>query len=75
MGIYVDSYGQRLNLLFLSIFLMLLGYILLLFLYPLISMALIGISLTMFSTIIWATTCFLVSQNNLGMALGIMTSI
>jgi MFS family permease len=74
-GIYVDTYGQRLNLLFLSIFLMLVGYIQLLYFYPLVSMAFIGISLTIFSTVLWATTCFLVNYSCLGMALGIMTAL
>lgn len=74
-GIYVDTYGQRLNLLFLSIFLMFAGYVQLLYFYPLVSMAFIGISLTIFSTVLWATTCFLVNYNSLGMALGIMTAL
>jgi hypothetical protein len=38
-------------------------------------MALIGISLTIFSTVVWASSCFLVPQNSLGMALGIMTAL
>lgn len=42
---------------------------------PLVCMTLIGISLTIFSTVLWASTCFLVPYNNIGMALGIMMAL
>jgi hypothetical protein len=75
MGMYVDYYGNRINLLFLSIFLMMTGYVTLLYIYPLFCMSMIGISLTIFSTVLWASTCFLVRSNILGMAIGIMTAL
>lgn len=75
IGMFIDSYGQRLNILLVSIILMFGSYIQLLYIYPFLPMALIGISLTIFSTVVWASSCFLVSQNSLGMALGIMTAM
>ena len=63
VGYYVDKFGQRLRLLMLSCFLVVLAYTLFLQMYPTIPLILLGTGYGIFGAVLWPTVVFLVPKD------------
>ncbi|EAR90770.2 MFS transporter (macronuclear) [Tetrahymena thermophila SB210] len=74
-GLICDKYGQRVRLLIFSSFLTLISFILLPFVYPITSLAILGFSYAIFGAVIWPTVSYVVPSKRLGIGYGLMSSI
>jgi MFS family permease len=64
-GLFYDSFGKRVYFLLLSTVLLLIAFIILPFVYPIATFALLGLSYAMFGSVIWPTVAYIVPKKKI----------
>ena len=75
IGMAVDKFGKRGNLLIFSAFLGVITYILFMATSPILPLILLGITYSIFASVLWPALTLIVPKNIVGIALGFATSL
>eukprot|EP01017_Pseudomicrothorax_dubius_P025115 TRINITY_DN2680_c0_g3_i1.p1 TRINITY_DN2680_c0_g3~~TRINITY_DN2680_c0_g3_i1.p1 ORF type:complete len:481 (-),score=131.68 TRINITY_DN2680_c0_g3_i1:93-1535(-) len=75
VGLLVDKFGRRVNLLLQAGILLLATHISFMFFYPAVPLIFLGLSYSLFGAIVWPTVAYIVQESALGTAYGIQTSV